>query len=150
MTFGSKMEKDQVQYVLNAGFGLHDWANLQRCHELRWTPFRAFFIWLERKFHRASNGTGLISKFYLCRRKTPKQVYVQNLSGWCITVFWVVAPCIVSEPWGCVLGLEHDPHHVQFSHCYVCEACVLDQPPIFLSSEPRLIELWFSLNIQYF
>ena len=27
---GPKMERDQVQHILYAGFGLHDWANLKR------------------------------------------------------------------------------------------------------------------------
>jgi hypothetical protein len=64
------------------------------------TPFGTFFIWLESKFHRASNGTVLMSKSYLRQRESLKQVYIQNLLGCCVTVFWAIGPCIMSEPMG--------------------------------------------------
>ena len=69
-------------------------------HDLIRTPFGKFFIWLERKFDRASNSTSVMSKYYLSRRESSKQVDVQNLSRCCVTVFWVVGPCIVSGPMG--------------------------------------------------
>jgi hypothetical protein len=45
-------------------------------HDLIGTPFGTFFIWLERKFHRSSNGIGLMSKPYLRRRESSKQLDV--------------------------------------------------------------------------
>jgi hypothetical protein len=68
------------------------------CHDLIRTRFGTFFIWLERKFHRAFNGTGLMSKSYMRRRESSKQVDILNLSGCCATDFWAIGPCIVSEP----------------------------------------------------
>jgi hypothetical protein len=49
------------------------------CQDLIQTLFGTFVIWLERKFHRASNGIGLMSKSYLRQRDSSKQVDVQNL-----------------------------------------------------------------------
>jgi hypothetical protein len=69
-------------------------------HDLIRTPFETFFICLERKFHRSSNGTGLMLKSYLRRQESSKQVDVQNLSGCCVTVFWSIGLCIMSEPMG--------------------------------------------------
>ena len=61
------------------------------------TPFWMFYIWMEREFHRASNGTGPTSNFHLSQRESSKQMDVQNLSGCCATIFWPVGPCIVLE-----------------------------------------------------
>src|SRR5438128_2279401 len=52
---------------------------------------------MEREFHKASNGIGPTSNFYLSQRESSKQVDVQNLSGCCATIFWPVGPCIVLE-----------------------------------------------------
>jgi hypothetical protein len=71
-----------------------------RRHDLIRCPFGTFFIWLERKFCRSSNGACLIYKFHLSRQESRKQVDIQNLSGCCVTAFCAVGPCIVSEPVG--------------------------------------------------
>ena len=59
------------------------------------SPFWMLFIWMERKFQGASNGTILRPKFVRSRRESSKQVNVQNLSRCCDTIFWAVGPCIV-------------------------------------------------------
>jgi hypothetical protein len=100
VTLGPKMERDQDQHVLSAGFGLHARPTCNDHHNLIQTLFGTFFIWLEMKFHRSSNGTGLMLKSYLRRQESSKQVDVQNLSGCCVTVFWDIGMCIMSEPMG--------------------------------------------------
>jgi hypothetical protein len=39
---------------------------------------------LEAEFHRASNGTGLMPKFFPSQRESSKQVDVQNLPKCCV------------------------------------------------------------------
>jgi hypothetical protein len=107
---------------------------------------RSIYGW--KYFHKASNGTGLISKFFLSRRESSKQKDVPNQS-WCsVTVFWAVGPCIVSKPVGVcprfgawpLSRTSHAPHSsytpsavtnrgvfvcCKFSLCYfLIEACV--------------------------
>jgi hypothetical protein len=55
-------------------------------------------IWMEPKFHKASNGIKPTSKFHLSQQESSKQVHIQNLSGCSVTIFWAVGPCIVLEP----------------------------------------------------
>jgi hypothetical protein len=57
-----------------------------------------FFIWMERKFQEASNGTSFRPKFIRSRRKSSAQVDIQNLFWCCNAVFWSFGPCIVSGP----------------------------------------------------
>lgn len=42
-----------------------------------------------------SNGPDLTQKFHPSQQKSSKQVGVQNLSRWVVTIFWVIGPCIV-------------------------------------------------------
>jgi hypothetical protein len=74
-----------------------------------------FFIWMEREFYRASNGTGPTSKFHMSRQESSKQVDFQNLSGCCATIFWAVGPCIVLTPIGAHPGGHPRPNPRIFS-----------------------------------
>jgi hypothetical protein len=70
-----------------------------------------FYIWLEPKLHRASNGTGATSKFLLSQREPLTQVGIQNLLGCYVTVYWAVGPCTVLEPIRVASrGLAHPEH----------------------------------------
>jgi hypothetical protein len=51
-----------------------------------------FYIWLKEKFHRASHGTSLMTKFHRSQRESTKEVDVQNLPGCCANTFWAVGP----------------------------------------------------------
>jgi hypothetical protein len=81
------------------------------------------------------NGNSFMSKSYLRWWESSKQLDVQNLSGCCITIFWAIGPCILSETMGHVLGLEHNPHqvlvvllssHIPHSHHKQIEFCFVE------------------------
>jgi hypothetical protein len=65
-------------------FGVQEQCAIKRTPRSIRSRFWTFYIWLEAQFHRASNGTGLMSKFVLSQRESSKQVDVQNLPRCCV------------------------------------------------------------------
>jgi hypothetical protein len=66
---------------------------IQDQSSLNWspmTPFSMIHIWMESLFDKEANPSGPTSKAVRNQRESLKQVTVQNLSGRCVAVFWVV------------------------------------------------------------
>jgi hypothetical protein len=82
-------------------------------HDLIRTPFGTLFIWLERKFHRASNGIGLMSKTYLRQRGNHRNKWTSRICQSAASPsFGPSAHVSCRSPWGRDLGLEQDPNQV--------------------------------------
>jgi hypothetical protein len=99
--------------------------------------FWMFYIWLEAKFHRASNGTGLMPKFVLSQWKSSKQIDVQNLPRCCIASLMGLRPKLgAPHPWspptlGCPFSYLLSSRRLRnLSFIYLLALATTEQPPL--------------------
>jgi hypothetical protein len=70
--FGPRIHREQIQHS-EPDSECMTGSTCNGHHEFIRTLFWTFFTWLERDFHRTSNSTGHVSKFYLIQLEPSKQ-----------------------------------------------------------------------------
>ena len=98
VTLGPKMERDQVQHVLEAGFGLQksiDCDGRHGCIRTRIGPFKYFVESLSSLLSNGSNHTSIS-----VRSRPQSSILYRDVfcPRWCVILFWPNGSCIKLSP----------------------------------------------------